>query len=78
LGKRLLREFPRNAPDQIPLLAEFETKGWPPRIDVADLVPKGASSKEWVKYTVENMNRGIPALRFHGSAANLTIGWSLR
>jgi hypothetical protein len=79
LGKKLIRKFPRDAPDKIPLLEEFEKQGWPPRIDVRDLVPEGVSGKAWVKYTVENMNRDIRGrgLRFHGSGTNLTVGWGL-
>ena len=75
LGKTLAREFPRDAPDQIAVLNAFEANGWPSLLDVHDLIPPGVSGKAWVKYTVENLNRNIRGIRFHGNGPNQTIAW---
>lgn len=77
-GAKRIGEYDRDAPDQIKVLELLEKFGWPPRADIRSLIPDGVNAKAWVKYTVENLNRKInKVIRFHGNAANRTIGWSL-
>jgi hypothetical protein len=59
----------------MPVLDEFEAKGWPRRIDVYALVPKGRYSKLWVSNTVQNLNRNLRGIRFHADGPNHSIAW---
>ncbi len=73
---KVVKEYGREAPGQMAVLDRFQAAGWPPRIDVEDLVPAGASAKEWVRDTVTNLNRNLQGIRFHADGANHRIAWA--
>jgi hypothetical protein len=76
-GRKVVREFEREATSQIPLFDALEAAGWPQRLNVRRLVPDGENAKEWLKRTVRNINRGLRFIRFRGSGTALVVAWGV-
>ena len=76
-GGEVIREFRREAPGQMAVLAAFQKAGWPPRLDVGGLIPPGGKGKRWIRNTVKNLNRSLRGIHFHADAGNHAIGWGL-
>jgi hypothetical protein len=65
-GAAVIRQFRREAPEQMRVLDEFERQGWPEQ--TADPFPaeRGVDGAQRLRDAVKNLNRGLTGgLRFH-------------
>jgi hypothetical protein len=77
VGGKLLKRFPRRAPNQELILAAFQEQGWPPRID-DPLPPRGERHAHCCLHdTVIRLNRTLRrrGLRFHGDGSGSGVRW---
>jgi hypothetical protein len=78
---RIAKEFRRNAPDQMWVLDEFESRRrkWPKQIDFAPITAahgnEGHRAWKWITDTVRNLNRGLKFIRFHQDSKGQIIRW---
>jgi hypothetical protein len=73
----VVKRFRQPAPSQEAVLAAFESRGWPPRIE-DPLTGPGFRGGEPLHDTIKNLNRHQlrPLLRFHGDGTGCGIVWS--
>jgi hypothetical protein len=77
-GKEIIREYRRNAPDQMAVLDEFERRSWPPCIDVRRLKASGAGRLASAETVIGNLNRKLcGGISFHGDGTKHGICWHL-
>src|SRR5205823_898619 len=78
---RIAKEFHRNAPEQMRVLDEFESRPrkWPRKIDFGPITASqgkvGGRASKWITDTVRNLNRGLKYIRFHEDSKDQIIRW---
>jgi hypothetical protein len=74
---RVVKELRREAPGQEPVLAAFEARGWPERVDDPLEDEVGVDPKQRLRDTVKNLNRGLPraTIRFHTDGTGRRLVW---
>ena len=79
LGRRLIKEFKLNSPNQEAVLMAFEEEGWPPRIDDPLVPHPDTEPKERLRNTIKSLNRKQVhrLIRFMGDGTGEAIRWEL-
>jgi hypothetical protein len=75
LGTKVVREYRREAPEQMRLLDTFERQGWPGRI--ADPFPaeRGTDGAQRLRDMVKSLNRGLAGLHFRTDGTKHGVCW---
>jgi hypothetical protein len=74
----VILKFARSAPNEEPILDEFERAGWEPRITVRSVSLPGVKRKARLQNAVKELNRKqrVKRIHFWSSGAGTFIAWS--
>lgn len=77
LGSQRVKRYQTSAENQIAIIQEFESLGWPKLI--SDPLPATfqQSSKLRLNETIKSLNRGQKLIRFHGDGTGQGVWWEL-